>query len=120
MTTTATHLAAMPMTISIDVTADDITKGRKCAANSCPVALAIIRAMQQYRIYSVSAGPWNAHVDQDTGARDGSGYTVVQTSKYQLPADATNFINAYDQGEHDPLPPFSFEMELVDAYTNYR
>ena len=63
MTATATKLATMPDKVSINVTAEHIAKGRKCAAATCPIALAIIEALANYGIYTVSVGPWKPRID---------------------------------------------------------
>lgn len=74
----------------IDVTQYDIDHGSRARSTSCPVALAVKRAVGRE---DVSMGAWTGHV----------GETVVK-----LPLEVTKFVSAFDS--NNPVAPFSFDL----------
>ncbi len=78
---------------TINVTSDDIAKGKRGSACSCPIALAIKRATNQA-----------CHV----GVR---WYSFERDlTDMPLPRKAGEFVIAFDQKQ--PVEPFSFELDI--------
>ena len=86
----------MRKTIRIEVTAEDIAKGRRQSACACPIALAMER---------VGACP----VVGTDAANISFGYR--RFDHVELPPEATEFITKFDDGDTS-VRPFSFDLEL--------
>jgi hypothetical protein len=78
-------------TMRIDVTQDDITYGKRRAGDRCPIAIAIMRALNE-PIVEVSFFK----------------VFIPDGSRYSMPAAARVFINDFDGGLF--VQPFSFEL----------
>ena len=79
--------------MKIDVTAEDISQGKKSSPCNCPVALALGRATER----GVSVGSRGFCFFDEILDRD-------------LPDEVVKFIFAYDRNK--PVEPFSFEVSL--------
>lgn len=86
-------MAQMVGTMKISVTQDDIDKGQRGSACSCPIALATRRAFPWLAI-SVSPG-------------FGHGWLFIGNKTYRLPGDALTFILEFDS-RSVPVAPFEF------------
>lgn len=85
-------------TLTVDVTQDDIDNGEPVNGNHCAVALALIRATgDPYVSCGIATASW---------------YVGGDVKYVCLPTKATDFIDAFDEGE--PVEPFSFEVEVVE------
>lgn len=91
------------MLLHVDVTAEDITRGAACKSDRCPVALALLRALNAAGIPAdmVSVGPsrvvWFA--------------SPHRVNAYNLPDIAKDFIREFDEGWNMALP-FSFDLDI--------
>jgi hypothetical protein len=83
--------------MTVEVTAEDIAKGRRNDCNRCPIAIAIKRSAG---CAFASAAPGVAFVSIDL---DGG------STRYRLPREASLFINDFDR--YAGVDPFSFDME---------
>jgi hypothetical protein len=88
------------MTVHVEVTAADITEGRRKDCKSCPIALALNRAAPQF-------APWYVTNNWAMGEPE-------VCWKIDLPAPARDFICDYDQ--RAGVAPFSFTLELPKEY----
>ena len=87
-------------TKTINVTQQDIDKGAPCDSESCPIALAVLRATESDGGAfgpEVAVGPLRVEI----GA----------LGEFRLPPVATKFRRRFDAGER--VEPFSFEIELL-------
>ena len=87
-----------PQTVTVEVTADDIAHGKPGRCSSCPIALGVIRSGIGATDIAVGLETcWvsMAHDEHLTG--------------YEMPDEALDFIDAFDNGR--PVAPFSFSME---------
>lgn len=91
-------------TLLINVTAEDVARGRQSDCQSCPVALALYRA---------AVGQWGRNFFTMVEA----GYEALQvldTDEGEFsaptPAAAFEFMGVFDNGE--PVAPFAFEAEF--------
>lgn len=80
-------------TYRVQVTADDIRRGKRESSHYCPIARALKRTFHTY-VVSV--------VGEDV---------CVREDEYLLPEEAVEFQWAFDVAE--PVKPFEFEMERV-------
>jgi hypothetical protein len=96
-----------PKRITVNVTAHDIANGRKKDCYKCPVALALMRALEavnDIKVKTVSVGNGAAQI------------TLVYSdhmSTYswpQLPDAAADFVWRFDNFR--VVEPFSFELEI--------
>lgn len=78
--------------MKIQVTAEDIVKGKRESCDSCPIALAITR----------KAGE-RASVDECTA------WFISTESLIPLPVSARKFVRAFDRG--DSVAPFEFDLD---------
>lgn len=80
-------------TVTIDVTADDIAKGKPKEPCDCPIAIATDRAF-------------------GGGVAISCGQTLIGINfvDYSLPVPARRFIRRFDDGEN--VKPFSFSVEV--------
>jgi hypothetical protein len=91
------------MTMTIEVTEQDILDGCSRSTQNCPIARASKRA---------GLGPLvfvNGFSIKTYGARG-----VKPIARYALPQEACDFVVDYDAGE--PVLPFSFEIDLKAGY----
>lgn len=87
------------MKITIHVTQEDIDNGLYSSCMSCPVALALNRA--------IPMGPsWLA-------VGDFARRNTVEYKFFELPIEVTHFIAAFDA--RSKVSPFSFEFEYEDS-----
>lgn len=77
--------------MTIEVTQEDIDRGRRGSCFECPVARAASRAV-------------GAEVSTDRYL------FYLPTAKIKTPTEVAKFIHAFDGGE--PVAPFSFELPL--------
>jgi hypothetical protein len=82
----------------IEVTQEDIDKGRRFRAQDCPLARAISRAFNG-RYTSV-------------GAR---GFSIEDSPRYILPPEVYAFRRAFDDGE--PVQPITFYVKVPGGPT---
>ena len=80
------------MKLKIIVTEEDIRKGSRGQADTCPIAYATCRALGVNRVY----------VDSE--------YLCYATDSCSLPDEATEFIRRFDTGMK--VKPFEFEIEI--------
>ena len=83
--------------MKVNVTAEDIARGIRVSANSCPVARALQRCTGD-RLATV----------------DGSRATVNyhrNFARFRLPPEVSYFVSDFDAGR--PVAPFSFEFEVT-------
>lgn len=88
-----------PKPIKIEVTQEDIDRGKQGSRCWCPIARAIKRTLY-----------W---MPGDTMIPDGRvevsiAQVAIEDGRADLPFEASNFIVAFDRGE--PVKPFSFEL----------
>lgn len=86
----------MPAAIKVAVSQTDIKKGRKYAADSCPVALAVKRAIGR-----------TAYVTSTT--------VLINGVCYMMPHAASTFVRAFDSNKIDSnkvVKPFRFTLKL--------
>ena len=83
------------MKITIDVTAEDIAAG-DCDCESCPIALAINRAVP--------------HALAEVGSDFINIYPNGVLVQCETPMEASQFISDFDR-QLIPVQPFSFELE---------
>jgi hypothetical protein len=79
--------------VKINITLDDIWRGRPYSMSECPIALAIARAV-------------GGNVKVFVHVRDG---TVVGEKVFYLHEIASAFIDRFDKGKK--VEPFSFDLE---------
>jgi hypothetical protein len=89
--------------LKIQVTGEDIANGKPDDCESCPIALAMKRAIPDLDWIEVDG-------DAQWGTTDGGFGT-------RFPEVAKNFIRAFDSG--DPVKPFEFECEPRVKYYGY-
>lgn len=80
-------------THTIDVTAEDIARGKRCHAGQCPIALAAKRTFPDFDEIEVDG------MGIDVG---GPGLLLSEL----LPDEAVDFADKFDNGE--PVEPFRF------------
>ena len=85
----------------VDVTQEDIDKGRPCSEEFCPVALAIKRKR-------------GVHEVRVSGVRTTVAKNRYDFAMYELPASAWEWIEAFDDGGQVNKGPFSFRMRRVN------
>lgn len=85
-------------TITVSVTQEDIEKGRRKEARSCPIALAARRAFKE-RPLAVDGWSIVLHADRE------------DEQSLRLPRDAERRLDAFDEG--DPMEPFTFEVLVL-------
>jgi len=85
--------------IKINVTKNDIKKGKRCQSGDCPIALA---AHRKFKGSAVSVGPFTLGVSQ---------YDHECWRDYTLPKAASNFILKFDCREK--VEPFSFTIRAT-------
>jgi hypothetical protein len=90
------------MTLTIEVTQEDIDNGQKCDANYCPIALAVRQTVKNYRQY-LSVQPTVMYVDDGKVIRE-----------YKMPAVAEQFVRLFDDDED--VEPFTFTADLKEVY----
>ena len=81
------------LTIKVEVTQDNIDKGKQCHASDCPVALAMLQAGLQ----GPACDPWSLLF-----IYEGVAYVA------ETPLSVKYFIKGFDTGQ--PSKPFSFEL----------
>jgi hypothetical protein len=86
--------------IKVSVTAEDIREGTPGDYTSCPVALALRRALGDVSEIEVD------NVEAEIFLTNGDSLSL------RLPPDAGRFINEFDCQR--PVEPFEFELELYD------
>lgn len=98
------------MNVTIDVTAEDIASGEPGEPCSCPIALAIMRAIPGW-------SPW---VDDDGEVEMSRPDTGRPAFSFSLPPEAVAFALAFDTREfgEPPPAPFSFTVDVPDALMN--
>lgn len=102
----------MSRTVTVEVTAEDIAKGRPNRCGECPVALALRRATGQ-KLYVNDQGEWH---DDENGGEYSENFVVstsLDTREHgapSLPEDAQAFVRRIDAGL--PVEPFTFTVEL--------
>ena len=79
--------------MKVTVTPADISAGTLAAPQSCPVALALTRALPGTRVW---VGPSTV---------------VCSNTEYDLPPKAMGFIELFDQAR--PVEPFEFELAMA-------
>lgn len=85
------------MKLHIEVTQDDIDRGIPRSNCRCPIALAVKRTTK-WRAFDV-----------------GSTYFYRKYKITILPESARQFIDRFDdRGNHIPVKPFSFDIEIPD------
>lgn len=96
--------------VKVDVTGDDIRVGRRFNESSCPVALAISRAIGIADRSDIKVNQIQIELYLD-------GIVVIDT-----PDSVAGFINSFDwsfEGREDEIVPrarpFSFEIEVPDT-----
>jgi hypothetical protein len=82
------------MRIKIEVTQDDIDSGKPRLAGSCPIALALIRAIPDIQPEVMFTKFWSEKYEKC----------------FDLTDEAYFFILAYDDGAK--VKPFSFEIDI--------
>lgn len=85
------------MKYKIQVTEEDIMKGRPRAYCECPIALALIRVFGQSRVCGVTGQTIDI---AECGWAD---------DEIPLPSECAKFVNRFDTGEL--VGPFEFELE---------
>ena len=92
--------------IRIDVTQEHINEGNPTESGYCPVAL----ALQEHAGWSHA----NAATHQFWPLFENWDERLGVSIRYDLPVEASSFIQAFDDG--DPVEPFSFEVEVRDEH----
>ena len=88
-------------TVVVEVTAEDIAKGKREDCESCPIACALLRA----------AGTPRAFIDgNEMAAGDWDGVFPLVEQRVPVPPDAAGFIADFDDGRL--VKPFTFTVEL--------
>ena len=90
------------MNVTIEVTADDIAKGKPCEAVECQVFLAASRALPEVRL---AVGPETLWIGESFCDR--AGWDAP------LPDVAVGAIHRIDNGQ--PVEPFSFVVDIPDT-----
>jgi hypothetical protein len=96
--------AATREKVTITVTQDHINEGWPCNCGRCPVALALIAAIP-------GAGLADVWVEDDEARAVIWLDDERSTLNLRLPAEAHDFIAAFDGGS--PVSPFAFEAEVT-------
>jgi hypothetical protein len=78
--------------MTIQVTQEDISNGRRASCTDCPIALGLDRSLG-FRCDGV-----------------GSLFAQISGEDIALPPNALNFLNRFDAGL--PVQPFEFELDL--------
>ena len=86
------------MILQVNVTQEDINRGKICMPMNCPVALAVTRAVPNKEVV-VSSFKVTTHTD------DPNDIEIAE-----LPEEATAFILAFDNKKS--VTPFSFTVEF--------
>lgn len=105
------------MKLIIDVTAEDIRLGVRANGQSCPIALALIRAFEavdECPIQEVEVEGENITVT----CYEEDAYSSPATSwwKGDTPGDAIDFQQVFDVPGDGVAEPFEFELELVQVW----
>lgn len=77
--------------LEVQVTQEDITRGRRCNAGDCPIARAIRRITLEQDVFVVAYAAY------------------VGGERYSLPTEAIKFVWDFDM-DH-PVDPLKFKME---------
>ncbi len=85
------------MKLHVEVTAEDIAKGKRNRTDCCPIALAISRCN----------GVSDVGVDEATASMSHGGEWVFA----EMPKEAAAFVLAFDKRK--PVEPFAFDLEVV-------
>lgn len=86
-------------TVTVSVTAEDIVAGDKGRCTSCPLSLALARALgEKYTSVSYNAGCAFLYCPS------------TQFWTMTLPALCLSFVRAFDRG--DAVQPFTFDLTL--------
>lgn len=85
-------------TVRIDVTSDDIARGKACSAKTCPIALAAKRSIDCDEL----------DITYELRIYDG----VHLVTAVPLPEVARTFAQRFDYGL--PVKPFSFKISYLD------
>lgn len=88
------------VTLTVEVTAQDIAEGREGDCWHCPIALALTRAV----------GGEPVHVNFSDISDGGGGWYR------KLPTEAVSFQRWFDRG--DPVEPFSFKVRVPGHYVS--
>ena len=80
----------------VNVTQEDIQRGKRAETNACPVAMAIKQTIGP--LWCVSVIPNNVYF-----------YRGIAEENRLLPQEATEFIETFDAG--NIVAPFSFEID---------
>ncbi len=91
------------MKVRVEVTQDDIDKGKPGNPCKCMLALAISRAMGE---------PWEVGFSFADNEIEVDG-EWVRTRRADLPGDALQAILSFDR--HETVMPFDFEMEVEEV-----
>ena len=118
----------MSKTIVVEVTQDDIDKGKFRTSSECPIALSLKRLFPHFipgvgikgNMFLLNGLPSNARMDNGTLRFDTSKFPnleerQVEYAKYiewrgNMPAEAIAFQTSFDKKE--PVQPFSFSVNL--------
>lgn len=95
----------VPVTRTVNVTAEDIAKGKRNDCESCAVALAAQRTFPE--LYDVVA--YYEDIRAFNPPADRPQYAINRT-QFLNPPEVYDFIKAIDAKEH--VQPFSFELTL--------
>ncbi len=93
----------MNKTIRVDVTQENIFNGQ-VSTKSCPIALALNRAVKPEFYFSVYNNTFNL-------IQRSNGFFVA---KGNLLKKATNFVDRFDRGLK--VKPFSFDLTIPEKY----
>ena len=80
----------LPLELYVEVTADDIVRGKPGIPRRCPIALAVARASQRHKVH--------------VGSREVS----VDRYEAELPFDAMDWQRRFDRDES--VEPFAFKI----------
>lgn len=92
--------------IKIEVTQEDIDLGIRCNSEACPVALAVLRVLPEFKSH-ISVGTYMLYLWESAG--EGKEYNEALYS-IVLPEIARNMIRNFDTAT--PVMPFSFDIVL--------
>lgn len=94
--------------ITIQVTADDISKGERKNCSSCPIALAACRVFEvPVRIDCFEYFAQNAVM---VTSEEITCFGRTGMDCYPLPQEASDFVNRFDKKEN--VAPFTFTVKL--------
>lgn len=96
----------MPKTVTIEVTADDISNGVCISIWDCAVATACARVGRELGYSDIAVDGQFAYFDKDKSLALRAGFRV------ELPARVQAWIKDFDNKR--PVEPFSFELAVPD------